>query len=395
MKTIALLTLMTIVVCPQGAPPSKEPPGGLLPSEVPQFITIGSDDNNSGDGVNFLVDELMDGRFNPAGTDNPATFDGTPVRASFYFIGVHERAGGMVCDAHRNVYLKGHEIGVHGYAHEVGFDEAGWREDVAKALDYLTRDYRCDDDGNTINGLGVPRSEIHGWRTPMDAYSPELFRVLQEFGFVYDCSLSTGFGFLGEDATNHTWPGTLDQGWPASFPDSPGNFAGLWELPQSRMDLPPDLGGEQIGYCDSDWFWKTPDRSVDRPAAEIATILKYNLDRHLGGNRAPLHLCLHGNAWGRQEWEVIRGIPRSTRTSERQAALTDFLDYALSKPEVRVVRQIDVVGWMRDPAPLGELPEPTPPATPPGGGGSGRCGALGVEALLAMFLVALMPRRNS
>ncbi len=342
-------------------PPSKNPPGGLLPSQVPQFITIGSDDNNASDGVNFLVNELLAGRFNPAGTGNLATYDGTPARATFYLIGVHETYGKALCDAHRNAYLKGHEIGNHTYNHQPASTEAGWREELSKTNAYITRSYNCDDSGATANGLGIPASQIYGIRAPMDAYNSAMYTVGQELGFTYGASTATGYSFNGDDATSHYWPGTLETEFPRQgILPSTGSHPGFWEIPQSRLDVPPELGGGQIGYCDSDWFYKTPDRSVERPASEIAAILKYNLDKHLAGNRAPLHLCLHGNAWGKAEHESSR----SARVLALQAALKDFLDYALSKPEARVVRQIDVINWMKNPVPLGQVgPQPSPTPT--------------------------------
>ncbi len=344
--------------------PSKNPPGGLLPNQVPQFITIGSDDNNAPDGVNFLVNELLAGRTNPAGSGNPATYDGAPARATFYLIGVHETYGKALCEAHRNAYLKGHEIGNHTYNHQSSTTESGWRTELSKTNAYLTRSPLCDDNSATANGLGIPASAIYGIRAPEDAYNSAMYSVGQELGFTYGASTATGYSFNGDDATSHYWPGTLETEFPRQgILPSTGSHPGFWEVPQSRMDVPSELGGGQIGYCDSDWFYKTPDRSVERPASEIAAILKYNLDKHLAGNRAPLHLCLHGNGWGKAEYESSR----SARVLALQAALKDFLDYALSKSEVRVVRQIDVINWMRNPVPLGQVgpqPSPTPTRTP-------------------------------
>jgi hypothetical protein len=45
-------------------------------------------------------------------------------------------------------------------------------------------------------------------------------------------------------------------------------------------------------------------------------------------------------------------FPENADTSERQAAIEEFINYALSKPEVRVRPYIDVLNWMKNPEPL-------------------------------------------
>src|SRR5439155_2542243 len=69
---------------------SQSPPGGLSPSQVPQFVQIGFDDNfRSGlnttppSGMTWATNFFKPLK-NPAGSGKGATFDGTPVRVSFY-----------------------------------------------------------------------------------------------------------------------------------------------------------------------------------------------------------------------------------------------------------------------------------------------------------------------
>lgn len=346
--------------------PSTFPPSGLSPAQVPQFVTIGSDDNNEKDGVNFLVNELFGPRTNPIGTGNPLTYDGTPALGTFYLIGQHETFASGLCESHRNAYVKGHEIGNHGYYGTIdggggrpGTSE-GWRDTwIVPTNNYLTRKTGCN---AALKGVGVPTSEIYGFRTPQDQYNSVLFPALEETGFTYHASTAVGWQ-TQEDGTNLPWPGTLDEGFPmASWQRVTGNHPGFWEVPQNVMVVPPELGGGKVGYCDSDWFWKWRDETSAVKTANIAAMLKYNLDLRLNGNRAPLHLCIHGNLWGKtsQEPERLQGA------LDRQAAIKEFLDYALSKPEVRVVRQIDVINWMRNPVSLGTAPDASEPSPPTG-----------------------------
>ena len=118
------------------------------------------------------------------------------------------------------------------------------------------------------------------------------------------------------------------------------------------MWLPPELaaqmGTQAILYCDKDWFWDFRNDNATVRADKIAMTLKYNLDLHLQGNRAPFHLCLHSQEWDIPPWETNR----TEEMLARQAALKDFLNYSLSKPEVRIVRMNDVINWMREPEQL-------------------------------------------
>ncbi|MGH2542726.1 MAG: fibronectin type III domain-containing protein, partial [Ardenticatenaceae bacterium] len=338
--------------------PSTAPPGGLDPSEVPLFITLGSDDNNDSDGVNFLVDELLGGKLNPAGAGNPATYDGAPLLGTFYLIGIHETYSQGLCNSHRNAYLKGHEIGNHAYENEGGLTLEGWLDSLSKTNGYISRAGGC---GATPRGVGVPSEEIYGFRAPQDNYNVAMYAALEQLGFTYSASTAVGRR-ADEDGTNYPWPGTLDEGYPlADWQTDPGVHPGFWEVPQNVMQLPPSLGGGSVGYCDLDWFWEWGD-DPDGGAAKIAEMLKHNLDLHLNGNRSPMHLCLHGDAWGKKSWEP----ERTPGMIARQGALQEFIEYALTKPQVRVVRQIDVINWMRNPVALGVSGDETAPTAPTG-----------------------------
>ncbi len=90
------------------------------------------------------------------------------------------------------------------------------------------------------------------------------------------------------------------------------------------------------------WF----DVRVTRP--EFVAVLKYTLDQRRKGNRAPLLIGMHSKLYGAAGYEV----PPNAPTAQARAAVTDFLDYALGFPEVRVVPVKSVLDWIRNPAPL-------------------------------------------
>ncbi|MBI2577600.1 MAG: fibronectin type III domain-containing protein, partial [Candidatus Wildermuthbacteria bacterium] len=68
--------------------PSQSPPAGIAVNRAPQFVLIGSDDNHQVNGMAFFR-QLLQGKRNPAGTGNAATFDGLPMTMSFYLIGTN------------------------------------------------------------------------------------------------------------------------------------------------------------------------------------------------------------------------------------------------------------------------------------------------------------------
>jgi hypothetical protein len=80
--------------------------------------------------------------------------------------------------------------------------------------------------------------------------------------------------------------------------------------------------------------------------AEFVATLKYTLDQHLAGNRTPFMLGAHPDLYSVTPPDDP--APNATY-QERRAALEEFLDYALSKPDVRVVPNKVILDWLRKP----------------------------------------------
>ncbi len=81
--------------------------------------------------------------------------------------------------------------------------------------------------------------------------------------------------------------------------------------------------------------------------AEFLATLKYTLDLRLKGNRCPMAFGTHSDIYSSK----FQDLPNSV-VEERQEALIEFIDYALSKPEVRIVSAKELLDWLRDPSPL-------------------------------------------
>ena len=335
--------------------PTRIPPADLTPEEVPLFVTFGFDDNYRPEGNAWIADTLFAGRTNPAGTGNPATFDGLPARAGLFFIGFQMKDYGVdFRDSVQHLYDMGHEIGNHSYENNGGLSRDGWLQAIA-------------DTNAQLVSLGIPATEIYGFRAPEDAYNTELYEVLEQLGFTYDASITSGWQ-PGDEGTNLSWPYSLENGSPDAdwIHDTgfhsytpPGDHPTLWEVPESVFYVPTALQstyGTTAGYCD--WNWINDDNA---PPEDWVEFFKETLQQRLEGNRAPLHICLHGQYYGNEHW--FEDDARAG-TAERQQALLEMLDYALSLPDVRVVSPIDVLNWMNDPVPLGKAPAAAPNPDP-------------------------------
>ena len=80
--------------------------------------------------------------------------------------------------------------------------------------------------------------------------------------------------------------------------------------------------------------------------AEFLATLKYTLDQHLAGNRSPFLLGAHTDYYVASWNQNATGTPSET---DRRAAIEEFLDYAKSKPEVKIVSYRDVLDFVRNP----------------------------------------------
>ena len=233
-------------------PASANPPGGLASSEVPQFVTIGWDDNGYPDSMQWAID-FMEGRTNPSGS-NECTYDGAPASVTFFNTTVYVTNGGTDPVALRKVWndawTRGHEIGNHTHAHLHGqeFSAQQWDDEISACLDWLTKPFDPNEtSASETHGAGIPLGEIRGFRTPFLEYNDAVFDVLQSHGFWYDCSIEDGWHWE-QDGTNYVWPYTLDEGSAGhellvEWETKTGSLSprpGMWEMPVHPVIVPPD-----------------------------------------------------------------------------------------------------------------------------------------------------------
>jgi hypothetical protein len=101
------------------------------------------------------------------------------------------------------------------------------------------------------------------------------------------------------------------------------------------------VGGKITGFDYNLWA------SAKLNKAETLATLKYTLDLRLqNGNRAPFMFGAHTDYFGSKNAALFGQI--SVR--ERQEVMEQFIAYAQSKPEVRIVPFNSIVNWMRNPS---------------------------------------------
>jgi peptidoglycan/xylan/chitin deacetylase (PgdA/CDA1 family) len=336
--------------------PAAEPPAGLTPAQVPQFVLLGFDDNPVADRVNWAVDYL-DARRNPAGAGQAGTFDGAPVRMIFFSNGRYWNNRATVA-AHQRALAAGHEIANHTQNHQHGrpFTAEQWTKEMSA----------CD---ATFAAEGIPIRSLVGFRAPFLEYNAQTFPALAASGRLYDSSIEEG-AEPDQDGTNFRWPYTLDEGSPgnaaafaAGDPRRVGRHPGLWEIPIhvflipddaecSRQGVAPGLRA-RIGTALKAAYGSGSGEPADKitgldwnvfeaagcTGPEFLAILKHTLDRRLAGNRAPFMVGGHTELY-------------PVNKPERRKAIEDFIAYALAKPDVRFVTGPQLISWLRAPVAL-------------------------------------------
>lgn len=328
--------------------PSQLPPAGLAVESVPQFIVLTFDDNPDIEPMSWMMDVARD-RKNP---------DGSAIGVTFFSNGHHLDADPELVKLHQKAFREGHIIANHTQNHHHGseFSADEWKQEMQLCTEAFVR-------------AGIPASAISGFRTPFLEYNAATFAALEGKGFLFDSSLEEGYQD-DMDGTNYLWPYTLHNGSPGNAATTSsegkelvGSHPGLWELAVHVLIVPPDAACRDYGaepglrqrirtniLKESDWDWSTESGKItgyDWNLLEMAmlsgedflAILKYSLDQHLKGNRAPFVFGGHTALY-----------PLSK--PDRRKALAGFMDYALSHPQVRFVTPLQMIEWMRNPVAL-------------------------------------------
>jgi peptidoglycan/xylan/chitin deacetylase (PgdA/CDA1 family) len=322
-----------------------------MPSQVPQFVLLGYDDNAYVDGIQWTLDILRN-RKHPDGTAARATFFITAGFASDFF----ETGGGQTKEQLINVWKQikadGHEIGSHTWSHSMmlaGMDQAGWQAEITKSFDLF------------VNTLGIERCKLWGFRTPFLNFSQATFLAMKGAGVRYDTSVEFGYDWFqpagsdkgygpgtAEAGKHYYWPFTMDGPFPGGFASKGvGPTPGMWEFPVYTFNkITGDTAATVTGFDFNLW-----NKSQSEASFSYTEVLKQSLDQRMAGNRSPFAVGLHTDVYSQ-----FNTSANTTWTNfdyqARRKALSDFIEYALSKPEVRLVTYRQLIEWMRQPKPL-------------------------------------------
>ena len=337
---------------------SINPPGGLQPSQVPMFVMLGFDDNAHADGMNWVTSTLLGGKKNADGSPALATFFVIGGAATTDNAGVFNPAGGQteqdLIDSWKAAYAAGHEIGNHTWDHADGGDArtiADWNTEISKANDSL------------VSLLGIPQCQLVGWRFPYLHFDDAGFQGFGAANYKYDTSIefgydwwqppgmTSGFGNSSPEYGKHYWwPFTLDNGLDSSFACCSKGVQphpGLWEFPVHAFTRPDPADSTKVKTVTGlDYNLWTAKASVDTSIDFCAT-LKYSLDQRYDNNRSPFNLGVHSDIYS--QFNPVDDTAFLNTYDVRRAGLQCFVDYALTKPDVRLVTFKTVVEWLRAP----------------------------------------------
>lgn len=330
--------------------PSYDPPKGLTPEQVPLFIVLGFDDNRYVDGMEWVLNMLKDKK-NPAGLGNPATFDGTPIGASFYFTtGALESGGQPLIDTWKEVVARNYEVANHTVTHNTGQSTplSEWVSEMTQCRDKL------------VEVLGIDSSEVLGFRTPYLAFNDATFQAVKDVGFLYECTMTQMQDY---NKSQFVWPYTLDNGFPDKVIEGwqgKCKQPGLWEIPVYTVAEDASTFWPPITGFDSTILLQGNGNKFEQ-------MFKNAVDYRLkaGGNRAPITIGLHSDTYAASNpdgWKYDNAL----NLQQRQQALENIIDYALQHPEVRIVSAVDMIEWLRAPRAFDDMPNtPTPTPTIP------------------------------
>ncbi len=286
-------------------PLRTDPPGGLEPEDIPQFILITFDDAVTPQHFEN-VGEISDHQ-NPDGSDIGFTFYISLDYTDYWL--VHQ------------LHAAGHEIAIHTITHTTSTttDHTTWIKEIEGAREALHR------------YAGVPRNDIRGFRAPYLAYNPAMFQALHDLGFLYDCSVSEQAGMESNSPSPaeyirpYSLNNGLQQNGDTGIPTTEG-LPNLIEVPMWKL-----MDGPQALLMD-------PLLNAGRSKDEIVQMFKENFDTLYLGNRVPMGIWLH---------------PSWIMNADNVQALNEFLVWAMGKDDVWVVPVASMVDWERNPLPSG------------------------------------------
>ncbi|KAI9365104.1 hypothetical protein BD770DRAFT_119398 [Pilaira anomala] len=276
---------------------SMDPPGGLSPADIPQFVTVTYDDS--------IQSNLMKTALSMVDVTNP---NGCPGHGT-WFVSMEYTDFSLV----QQWYAAGNEVADHTFSH-VGSPSA---VEISSAREML----------NAYGG--IPVSKIQGFRAPFLNYTKETLGHVGEQQFVYDSSASA-------DTADIYWPYTLDNGmandcWTGICDPGQVKIPGLWEIPMysvhNNANVPQLMDVYLAGTAEETTQWS-----------------KAEFDKHYNGKRQPFGIYVHPTQ-----------LTLTDETKVKLEALLKFIKEISTKPNVWFVTNQQLLQWVKNPVKASEL----------------------------------------
>ncbi|KAF8079249.1 hypothetical protein FPV67DRAFT_1404049 [Lyophyllum atratum] len=297
---------------------SASPPGGLKPSDTPQFVVFTADDAVQSYTLD-AVNQFLAHRKNP---------NGCPPKMT-YFTSLNYTNYTLVTDW----YVAGNEIGDHTMTH-VGKPSADEINGNLIALNSLA---------------GIPLASISGFRAPFLDYSAETLKLLAAAQFTYDSSAAASTP-VTDPNTDAYWPYTLDYGMANNCLAVPGTckgepkLPGFWEIPMYAFF---DDRGAAGPHLMDPWLDSANGGAKVNDSATLAYMKKTFTD-HYNANRQPIGLYTH-------PIHVSLSYPGLSTSKSTVDMINAFLDWAQEQQNVWIVSNEQLLAWVRNPVPVSQL----------------------------------------
>ncbi|EIN14312.1 hypothetical protein PUNSTDRAFT_49130 [Punctularia strigosozonata HHB-11173 SS5] len=297
---------------------STSPPGGLSPSQVPQFVVFTADDAVQSYTID-AVNQFLAHRKNPNGCTPKMT----------YFTSLNYTNYTLVTDW----FVAGNEIADHTMTH-VGTPPSDEINGNLVALNALA---------------GIPLNSIQGFRAPYLNYSVDTLKLLAQADFTYDSSASASIP-VTDDGTDAFWPYTLDYGMANDCLSVDGickgepKLPGFWEIPMYAFF---DNLGVNGPHLMDPWLDAANGGSSVNDTATFE-YMKNTFTAHYTSNRQPIGLYTH-------PIHVSLSYPGSTASNSTIKMINAFLDWAQEQDNVWIVSNEQLLAWVKNPVPVDQL----------------------------------------
>ncbi|KAJ8708394.1 hypothetical protein PYW07_010519 [Mythimna separata] len=283
-------------------------PGGLLPRNTPQFVTITFDDAINVRNIETYR-SILYGRKNSNGCPSGATF----------FVS-HEYTDYVLVN---ELYNHGYEIALNSISHRTPPDY--W----ATANYDVIKEEIADQRIQIAHFANISTESVKGVRLPfLQLAGNASFQVMADYGLEYDSSWPTS-----AYRDPGLWPYTLDYASTQDCTMPPCPTASIpkpWVQPLVSWT---DLQGLPCVMADSCHF--TPDLEDEEAWYKF---IVGNFERHYFSNRAPFGFHIH-------EWYL-------SSNPAVQAAFVRFMNLISNLPDAFVVNSSEVLEWVKNPVPV-------------------------------------------